>query len=104
MDHTKMNPKDLDSSCQKLFNGGLGIVVALLVCSGIIFVCVHWGSYPAVGLRTFTRARHASWPRSQSLVLLDLGTMLDRYCERRNIFSSAISPPLLQCIWSYGQY
>ena len=31
MDHTKINPADLDSPCREFSNGGLGIVVALLV-------------------------------------------------------------------------
>ena len=34
-----MNPKDLDFSRQELSVRGLGIVVALLVCSGIDFLC-----------------------------------------------------------------
>ena len=53
MDDTKMNSEDVDSPCQELFNGGLGIVVALLVCQriGLSIVCFHWGSSPAVCLR-----------------------------------------------------
>ena len=40
MDHTKIKPKDLDPPRQEFFNGGLKIVVALLVCLGIDYVCV----------------------------------------------------------------
>ena len=44
MDHTKMNPKYLDSSCRELSVRGLVFVVALLVFFGnYYFVCVHWG-------------------------------------------------------------
>ena len=43
MDHTTMNPKYLDSLCQELFNGGLGIVATLLVRWGTDFVCVFTG-------------------------------------------------------------
>ena len=43
MDKIKLNPKDLDSPCQELSSGGLGIVVALLVRSGIDFSCVFIG-------------------------------------------------------------
>ena len=39
MDHTKIYPEDLNSACRELSNGGLEIVVALSVFSGI-FVCV----------------------------------------------------------------
>ena len=48
MDHTKLDQAHLDSPRRELSNGGLGFVVALLVCWQIIFVCVHWGSNPAV--------------------------------------------------------
>ena len=37
MDDTKPYPEDLDSPCRELSNGGLGLVVALLVCPGINF-------------------------------------------------------------------
>ena len=40
MDHTKVDPADLDSPCRELSVRGLGFVVALLVRS--------WGSNPAV--------------------------------------------------------
>ena len=51
MDHTKIGQADLDSPRRELFNGGLGIVVALLVCSRIVFfVCVYWGPNPAVAV------------------------------------------------------
>ena len=40
MDHTKMNPKYLDSPCQDLSVCGLGFVVALTVFTGIDF-CVR---------------------------------------------------------------
>ena len=43
MDDTKPYPKDLYSPCQELSNGGLGFVVALVVCSGIVFLCVSTG-------------------------------------------------------------
>ena len=48
MEHAKIGTAYLDSLHQDLPNAGLGVVVALLVCSGINFVCVHWGSNPAV--------------------------------------------------------
>ena len=37
MNFTKIDQADLDSPCQELSNGGLGIVVAFPVCSGIEF-------------------------------------------------------------------
>ena len=37
MDDTKPYPEDLNSPCLELSNGGLGLVVALLVCPGINF-------------------------------------------------------------------
>ena len=37
MDHTKIYFADLNSPCRELFNGGLGIVVALLVLWKIDF-------------------------------------------------------------------
>ena len=43
MDHTKIGTADLDSSCRELSNGGLGIVIALLVRRGINFVCAYIG-------------------------------------------------------------
>ena len=43
MDHTKIGTVYLDFPRQELSNGGLGIVVALLVCSGISFSCVCTG-------------------------------------------------------------
>ena len=38
-----MYPEDLNSPRRELSNGGLGIVVALLVCWQIDFVCVSTG-------------------------------------------------------------
>ena len=47
--HRKIDPADLNSSRQELSNGGLGIVVALLVCWQIdFFVGSNWMSNPAV--------------------------------------------------------
>ena len=43
MTFTKLDPADLDSPCRELSSGGLGIVVALLVCRGIKFLCVSTG-------------------------------------------------------------
>ena len=43
MTFTKMDPADLDSPCQKLSNGGLESVAALLVCWQIVFSCVSTG-------------------------------------------------------------
>ena len=43
MDSTKINQADLDSPRQKLSNGGLGIVVALLVRSGNNLLCACTG-------------------------------------------------------------
>ena len=43
MNCTKMYQADLDSSCRDLSNGGLRIVVALLVCWQIDFSCVSTG-------------------------------------------------------------
>ena len=43
MDHTKMHPKYLDSPGRELSNGGLKIVAALLVRSGIAFSCAPTG-------------------------------------------------------------
>ena len=49
MNHTKVYPKDLDFPRRELSNCGLEIVVALLVCSGLVFcVCSYWKSNPAV--------------------------------------------------------
>ena len=49
---------DLDSPRQELSNGGLGIVVALLVSSGIdLFVCSYWKNKPAV-MHQFALALH----------------------------------------------
>ena len=41
MNHTEMYSEDLDSFHRELSNGGLEIVVALLVHLGIYFVCAH---------------------------------------------------------------
>ena len=50
MDFTKIVKEDLDSPCQELSNGGLGIVVAVMDFPEIIiFVCFYWGSNPAGG-------------------------------------------------------
>ena len=43
MDDTKLNPADLNFSCQELSNGGLGFVVALSVCWQINVSCVYTG-------------------------------------------------------------
>ena len=43
MDHTTMKPTYLDSPCRELSNGGLGIIVTLLVHRGIDFLCVSTG-------------------------------------------------------------
>ena len=43
MDQTKIVPADLDSPHRELSNGGLGIVVALLVRRGIDFSCASTG-------------------------------------------------------------
>ena len=43
MDHIKINTEDMDSPCRKLSNGGLGIVVDLLICSGNNCTCVTTG-------------------------------------------------------------
>ena len=37
MNQTKLNQADLESPCRELSNGGLGIVVALLVFRELIF-------------------------------------------------------------------
>ena len=51
MNFTEIDPTDLNSPCRELSNGGLGIVVALLVFWQIIFcVCVYCGSNPAVSI------------------------------------------------------
>ena len=42
-DHKEIDHLYLNSPRQEFFNGGLGIVVALLVCSGISFSCVCTG-------------------------------------------------------------
>ena len=41
MDHTKIDTAYFDSPRQDFSNGGLQIVVVLLVCSGIIFLCIY---------------------------------------------------------------
>ena len=43
MDDTKPYLNDLDSPRRELSSGGLGFVVALMVCLEIIFVCVSTG-------------------------------------------------------------
>ena len=43
MNHAQMYPKDPDSPCRELSNGGLKIALALPVCPGIGFLCVHTG-------------------------------------------------------------
>ena len=43
MNHTKIDTADIDSRRRELSAGGLGIVVALLVCRGIDFSCVSTG-------------------------------------------------------------
>ena len=43
MDQTKLYQVDLDSPRRDLSNGGLGFLVALLVYSGINFLCVCSG-------------------------------------------------------------
>ena len=48
MDRTTMNPKYLDSSCREFSNGGLEIVVTLLVRRGIVFCVFLLGSNPAI--------------------------------------------------------
>ena len=52
MDHTKMNPKYLDSSCQEVYNRGLGIVICSPSGSlgNWFFVCLYWGTNLAVQL------------------------------------------------------
>ena len=42
MDPTKMTHAYLNSPCRELSNGGLGIVVALLVRWGIMFLCAYF--------------------------------------------------------------
>ena len=41
MDHTKMDPADLDFPCEELSVHGLGFVVALSVHWEIDFLCVY---------------------------------------------------------------
>ena len=53
MDHRKIYTVYFDSPCQALSNGGLGFVVALLVCPGINFVCAYLTANPAVWLFFF---------------------------------------------------
>ena len=50
MNDTKVDPEDLDSPRRELSNGGLGIIVVLLVRPRINFSCVFTGgpSNPAV--------------------------------------------------------
>ena len=43
MNFTKIVPEDLNSPRRELSNGGLEIVVALLVCWQIDFLCAHTG-------------------------------------------------------------
>ena len=43
-----MYPEDLNPPRWELSNGGLGIGVVLTVCWQIVFVCLYWGSNPAV--------------------------------------------------------
>ena len=43
MDHTKIDPADLNSPCRDISNGGLGIVVALLVRWQIDFLLARIG-------------------------------------------------------------
>ena len=43
IDDTTIYPEDLTSPCQEFSNGGLGIVVALLVCSRINVSSVSTG-------------------------------------------------------------
>ena len=43
MTFTELDQADLDSPCRELFNGGLGIVAALLVRWQIDFSCVSTG-------------------------------------------------------------
>ena len=43
MDLTKMDQSELGSPCQELSKGGLGIVAALSLFSGIIFLLAHIG-------------------------------------------------------------
>ena len=42
MDPIKMTDAYMDSPCRELSNGGLGIVVAFLVCWGIDFLCAYF--------------------------------------------------------------
>ena len=62
MDHTKVDTAYLDFSRRELSDGGLGIVVALAVFfRNLFFVCLYWGSNPAVSYcyyYTKPRARH----------------------------------------------
>ena len=50
MDHTKIDPADLDSPCRGLSVRGLGFVVAFF-CSfrNWFFVCVYWGPIQLYG-------------------------------------------------------
>ena len=43
MNHTKINPKYLDSSCRELFVRGLGFFIALSAFWGINFSCACTG-------------------------------------------------------------
>ena len=54
MNFTKIVKADLDSPRQELSNGGLGIVVTLHPSGSSVhyfFMCVYWGSNPAVPLQ-----------------------------------------------------
>ena len=64
MSFTKLDQAGLDSPRQEFSNGGLGIVVALLVCLGIdFFVCVLLIDNPAVEERTRPVLLHFLFPR-----------------------------------------
>ena len=54
-DHRKWNLKDLNSSCRELSDGGLGIVVALLVCWQINFSCACTGGQTQLYLKSKTK-------------------------------------------------
>ena len=49
MTFTKLDQADLGSPRQELSNGGLGIVVALLILWHFFFVGSYWVSNPVVG-------------------------------------------------------
>ena len=88
----KVDQADLDSPCQELSNGGLGIVAALLVCWTIIFVGSYWTSNPAVGVQPVNEWALTKLPY-EDLASCSVCMLRHRLRLRGRAASTATPPP-----------